>query len=205
MPVLVQDHTASFAATPLAPWGGLAPWQLTQGFEAALATVLAQCGSDWRVSGGIAVHASAVIERGANIKGFAVIGPCAFVSSSALLRGGVWLGEGCTVGPGSEVKTSFIGAGSKLAHLNFCGDSVIGSDVNIEAGAMLANYRNERDDKRIRVRVGGMLHTLGVTKFGALVGDGCRIGANAVLAPGTVLARGTVVGRLALVDQERAP
>jgi acetyltransferase-like isoleucine patch superfamily enzyme len=41
-----------------------------------------------------------------------------------------------------------------------------------------------------------------VSKFGALIGDHCRIGANAVLAPGALLAPGTVVGRTQLVDQE---
>jgi carbonic anhydrase/acetyltransferase-like protein (isoleucine patch superfamily) len=38
-------------------------------------------------------------------------------------------------------------------------------------------------------------------KFGAIVGDGCRIGANAVLAPGTILSAKTVVQRLSLIDQ----
>jgi hypothetical protein len=42
MPVLVQDHTVSFAPTPLAPWGGQAPWQLKQGLEAAFASLLAR-------------------------------------------------------------------------------------------------------------------------------------------------------------------
>jgi acetyltransferase-like isoleucine patch superfamily enzyme len=33
------------------------------------------------------------------------------------------------------------------------------------------------------------------------VGDGCRLGANAVVAPGALLRPGTVVPRLGLVDQ----
>jgi UDP-N-acetylglucosamine diphosphorylase / glucose-1-phosphate thymidylyltransferase / UDP-N-acetylgalactosamine diphosphorylase / glucosamine-1-phosphate N-acetyltransferase / galactosamine-1-phosphate N-acetyltransferase len=203
MPIAVSDYSRLFTATALEAITSCTPWQCTHDIKALLSALLGQLGRDWVRHGDAAFHQSAVVEPGATINGPTVIGPGSFVSSSALLRGGVWLGEGCIVGPGCEVKTSFLGAGSKLAHLNFCGDSVIGCNVNVEAGAMLANYRNERDDKRIRVRVGGVLHTLGVTKFGALVGDGCRIGANAVLAPGTVLAHGTVVGRLALVDQER--
>jgi UDP-N-acetylglucosamine diphosphorylase / glucose-1-phosphate thymidylyltransferase / UDP-N-acetylgalactosamine diphosphorylase / glucosamine-1-phosphate N-acetyltransferase / galactosamine-1-phosphate N-acetyltransferase len=202
MPLTIEAHCRSFVGTPLAAWGVQAPWQLTQNLEAVLLAVLPSLQGPWRVDGHVAVHASAQIEPGATIKGAAVIGPQAFLSSSALLRGGVWLGDGCIVGPGCELKTVFMGEGSKTAHLNFCGDSVIGADVNIEAGAMLANYRNERSDHRIRVRADGVLHTLEVRKFGALVGDGCRIGANAVLAPGTVLAAGTVVGRLQLIDQE---
>jgi UDP-N-acetylglucosamine diphosphorylase / glucose-1-phosphate thymidylyltransferase / UDP-N-acetylgalactosamine diphosphorylase / glucosamine-1-phosphate N-acetyltransferase / galactosamine-1-phosphate N-acetyltransferase len=203
MPLALQDHTTALDGSPLSGWASQAPWGLTQALESVLLLLLPSLGEGWQMQGAHALHHSAVIEPGASIKGPAVIGPRAFVSSSALLRGGVWLGEGCIVGPGCELKTSVLGAGSKLAHLNFCGDSVIGADVNVEAGAMIANYRNEREDKRICVRIDGVLHTLQVTKFGALVGDGCRIGANAVLAPGTVLAASTVVGRLALVDQER--
>ena len=42
----------------------------------------------------------------------------------------------------------------------------------------------------------------GVTKFGALIGDEGRVGANAVLAPGALLTPGSVVPRTALLDQE---
>jgi hypothetical protein len=40
-----------------------------------------------------------------------------------------------------------------------------------------------------------------VSKFGALVGDHTKIGANAVLTPGTILNAHTVIKRLQLVDQ----
>jgi len=43
-----------------------------------------------------------------------------------------------TVGPGVEIKSSFIGAKTTLTHLNFIGNSIIGRDVNIEAGAVIA-------------------------------------------------------------------
>ena len=121
----------------------------------------------------------------------------------AAKRHGVYLVEACIVGPGVELKTSFVFRGSKIAHLSFVGDSILGEDVNIEAGAMLANYRNELADKQIRLTVGGAVIDTGVDKFGALVGDGARIGANAVLAPGTILAPGARVGRLELVDQRQ--
>ena len=81
------------------------------------------------------------------------------------------------------------------------GDSILGADVNCEAGAVIANFRNERGDRRIRIRHGDEVIDTGTERFGALVGDGARIGANAVIAPGAILAHGTVVGRLALVDQ----
>lgn len=40
--------------------------------------------------------------------------------------------------------------GSKIAHLNVVGDSIIGSGVKIEARTVIANYRNELADKVIR-------------------------------------------------------
>ena len=105
------------------------------------------------------------------------------------------------IGPCCELKTVLMFSNSKAAHLNFVGDSVVGRDVNIEAGAMIANYRNEKADKVIRFHHQGKLVETGVEKFGAMIGDHVRIGANAVIAPGAVLPVSTIVRRLELVDQ----
>jgi UDP-N-acetylglucosamine diphosphorylase / glucose-1-phosphate thymidylyltransferase / UDP-N-acetylgalactosamine diphosphorylase / glucosamine-1-phosphate N-acetyltransferase / galactosamine-1-phosphate N-acetyltransferase len=203
MNLCISNFTQALIDTPFGPCAGATPWELTASLEARLCEVVAGLDScEWRLECDVAIHHSATVEAGAQIKGPAVIGPACFVSASALLRGGVWLGPRCSVGPGGEVKSSWLGSGSKLAHLNFVGDAVIGLDVNFEAGSIVANRRNERDDKRIRVRIDDSLHTLDVTRFGALVGDHARIGANAVLAPGTLLQARSVVARLALVDQD---
>jgi bifunctional N-acetylglucosamine-1-phosphate-uridyltransferase/glucosamine-1-phosphate-acetyltransferase GlmU-like protein len=154
-----------------------------------------------RKAPGIAVHETATVEQGAVLKAPCIIGPDCFIAAYAYLRGGVWLDRGVITGPSVEIKSSLIGKGSKAAHFNFVGDSVIGSGVNIEAGAIIANYRNERADKEIVCFDGERLIRTGRDKFGSLVGDDCRIGANAVLAPGTILAPATVVPRLALVEQ----
>jgi NDP-sugar pyrophosphorylase family protein len=201
--VRIRDYIAAWEASP---FGGLdaPPWCVTTDAVAIVRAAAQRLDDDYRAVGEAFVHRTAEIEAGAQIKGPAIIGPGCFVSGSALLRGGVFLAEGCIVGPGVEFKTSFMFGGSKIAHLSFVGDSLIGEDVNVEAGAMFANYRNELTDKAIRLTVGGAVIETGVDKFGALVGDGSRIGANAVLAPGTVLEPGARVGRLALVDQRPA-
>jgi bifunctional N-acetylglucosamine-1-phosphate-uridyltransferase/glucosamine-1-phosphate-acetyltransferase GlmU-like protein len=180
----------------------IAPWDLTADIVAVIERSIAQLPSNYlRKAPGIAVHASATIEPGAVLKPPCIIGENCFVAAYAYLRGGVWLGRNVILGPSVEVKSSVIGEGSKAAHFNFVGDSVIGRDVNIEAGALVANYRNERRDKEIICFDGERLIRTGREKFGSLIGDGCRIGANAVLAPGTILKAATVVPRLALVDQ----
>jgi UDP-N-acetylglucosamine diphosphorylase / glucose-1-phosphate thymidylyltransferase / UDP-N-acetylgalactosamine diphosphorylase / glucosamine-1-phosphate N-acetyltransferase / galactosamine-1-phosphate N-acetyltransferase len=203
MKLRISRHTDALGGTPFAAWADATPWELTASIDGPLRAALALLDSrDWQVRGDVAIHRSATVEAGAQLKGPVVIGADGFVSATALLRGGVWLSEGCVVGPACEVKSSWFGAGSKLAHLSFIGDSVVGREVNFEAGSIVANRRNERDDKRIRVRIDGVLHAIDAAKFGALVGDRARIGANAVLAPGTLLAADSVVPRLALIDQE---
>ncbi|AUH50387.1 LpxA family transferase [Chromobacterium sp. ATCC 53434] len=188
------------------PWldAEAAPWfwlrDLPRSIEAARDGAAAD---DWIVDGEALIHRSATLEAGVIVKGPVWIGPGCRVAAHAYLRGGVVLCAGATVGPGCEIKSSIIGPGSRLAHFNFVGDSVLGADVNLEAGAILANHWNERADKRIRLHVDGETLLPGVDKLGALLGDGVRVGANAVLSPGTVLAAGAVVPRLGLVEQDR--
>ncbi len=178
------------------------PWDLCADIIAIVEQSIAALPSSYlRRAPGIAVHETATVEPGAVLKPPCIIGEHCFVASCAYLRGGVWLGRNVILGPSVEVKSSLIGEGSKAAHFNFVGDSVVGRDVNIEAGAIVANYRNELGDKEIICFDGTQLIHTGRDKFGSLIGDGCRIGANAVLAPGTILMPATLVPRLALVDQ----
>jgi len=186
---------------PLPAIAALAPWAATIRAEVIVAEGLKTLGAGYAIAGGLAIHDTATVEAGAILKGPCIVGPGCFVAASAYLRGGVWLERDTIVGPACELKSTFMHAGSKTAHLNFVGDSVIGRRCNVEAGAMIANYRNERDDKRIVIaHDGGQIDT-GVDKFGAVLGDGTRIGANAVIAPGAILLPGSVVRRLELVDQ----
>jgi NDP-sugar pyrophosphorylase family protein len=202
---VLAEHVRSLAASPFADHAALAPWALVEQLPGLIAALVDRATADHVLHGpGVAVHRSAIVEPGAVLKGPAMIGPRCFVAAGAYVRGGCWLDEDCILGPGAELKTSLMFAGSKLAHFNFVGDSVLGSGVNIEAGAIIANYRNEQDDKEIRLRIDGRIVATGVHKFGALAGDGVRIGANAVVAPGAILAPGRVVPRLSLVDQSPA-
>lgn len=203
-PVLCYDQfIANFSASPVAPWAATAPWELTSQSEHIVRHLLATLpGTEYRISNEVAVHVTATVEQGAVLKGPLIIGSGCFVATGAYLRGGNWVDQRCTFGPGAELKSSFVFAGTKLAHFNFVGDSILGEDVNLEAGSIICNYRNERTDKEIRVRLDATLHRTGGHKFGAVVGDHSRIGANAVLAPGCILKVGTVVRRTSLRDDE---
>lgn len=167
--------------------------------------MLASLDSDYEIKDNIAIHRTAMMESGAILKGPLIIGPRCFIAAHAYLRGGVWLGEKVTIGPGCEVKGSILLGRSAAAHFNYIGDSIIGADVNMEAGAVIANHYNERADKSIYVKYGEAIIPTGSTKFGALIGDGSRIGANAVLSPGTLLSPHSIVKRLELVEQLKRP
>jgi UDP-N-acetylglucosamine diphosphorylase / glucose-1-phosphate thymidylyltransferase / UDP-N-acetylgalactosamine diphosphorylase / glucosamine-1-phosphate N-acetyltransferase / galactosamine-1-phosphate N-acetyltransferase len=201
--VRIGDFIASLQASPMAALRRSAPWELTAQSEAIVRRWLhGLAAAEYRITDEVAVHASATVETGAVLKGPLIIGPGCFVASGAYLRGGNWVAKGCTFGPGVELKSCFVFSGTKLAHFNFVGDSILGADVNLEAGSIVCNYRNERADKEILVRLGADLHRTGCDKFGALVGDHCRVGANAILAPGALMKPGSVVCRGALRDDE---
>ena len=48
------------------------------------------------------------------LEGPLIVGPSRFIASGAYLRGGNWIAERCTIGPGVELKSSFVFAGSML-------------------------------------------------------------------------------------------
>jgi NDP-sugar pyrophosphorylase family protein len=198
-------YIAGFADSPLAPWAASLPWELPPHAPEIVRRLLAGLpAGDYVIEGEVAVHRSARVEAGAVLKGPLILGADCFVAAGAYLRGGNWVDARCSIGPGVELKSSFVFEGTALAHFNFVGDSVLGAGVNMEAGSIICNHRNERADKQILVRSGegGSLQGTGCEKFGALVGDGARIGANAVIAPGALLVPGRVVDRMTLVDEE---
>jgi UDP-N-acetylglucosamine diphosphorylase / glucose-1-phosphate thymidylyltransferase / UDP-N-acetylgalactosamine diphosphorylase / glucosamine-1-phosphate N-acetyltransferase / galactosamine-1-phosphate N-acetyltransferase len=177
------------------------PWFFISNIERIVTHKLQELDDNYRITNGVAIHRSAIVEEHVIIKSPGIIGAGCFVGAHAYLRGGFFLGEKVVIGPGCEIKSTAVMDNSALAHFNFAGDSLIGSDVNIEAGGILANYHNDRDDKTIYVFVNNEIVNTGVNKFGTLAGDSSKIGANSVCNPGTILPPGTRVPRLTLVNQ----
>jgi UDP-N-acetylglucosamine diphosphorylase / glucose-1-phosphate thymidylyltransferase / UDP-N-acetylgalactosamine diphosphorylase / glucosamine-1-phosphate N-acetyltransferase / galactosamine-1-phosphate N-acetyltransferase len=198
--ISINDYTTSFQR--VFPTHVLkSPWSITQKIEEIILEKLKTCGDEFILNGNIAIHKSAKIEEGVILKGPLIISENCFIAAHAYLRAGVFLDRNVIIGPGCEVKSTIILEKSTLAHFNFAGDSIIGSNVNLEAGSILANHHNDRDDKEIFILLNGLVSPTGSQKFGALIGDHTKIGANAVLSPGTILKPKSTVGRLELVKQ----
>ena len=176
------------------------PWNIVASVQNILLQKIKSLPPDYKIKQDVAIHKTAQIEENVTLKGPIIISPGSFIGAHAYMRGGVFLGDKTVVGPGCEIKSSLIMSGSALAHFNFVGDSLLGSYVNMEAGSVIANHYNERLDKTIYVMLKKKT-AINVTKFGALVGDHSKIGANAVLSPGSIMKPESVVKRLELIEQ----
>lgn len=135
----------------------------------------------------IYVGEGTIIEPEVYIKGPALIGANCRLNHAAYLRENVLIGDNCLVGHATEVKNSIFLPGATAAHLNYIGDSIVGSNVNIASGTILANFRLDR--QTIKIRLDDKVYETGLTKFGAIIGDGSQIGVNSALNPGTILGK----------------
>lgn len=181
----------------------LAPWEVTDKLECILSEQIKTLSSDYIIDKNIAIHNTAIIESGVVLKGTIIISENCVISANAYLRGPIFLGQSVKVGPCSEIKQSIIMGDTALAHFNYIGNSIIGKSVNFEAGSICANHYNERHIKNIIITHNDILIDSKTEKFGSLVGDDSKIGANAVLSPGSVLSPRSVVRRLELIDQTK--
>ena len=97
------------------------------------------------------------------------------VGPYARIRPGVVLKEGSKVGNFVEIKKSTLGKKSKVSHLTYIGDSVIGKSVNVGAGTITCNYD-------------------GVKKNKTKIKDNVFIGSNSSLVAPLTIAEGSVIG-----------
>lgn len=181
------------------------PWQITNNMVQLIEELTPMLGDSYKIKNRVAIHESATVESGVTFKGPIIIMENCRVGANAYFREGVILDKLVKIGAGCEIKSSIICASTAIAHFNYIGNSIIGHDVNFEAGSIAANHYNERETKEISVRVGDDIIKTHSKKFGALVGDGSKIGANAVLSPGTILEKKSIVKRLELIEQVKYP
>ena len=128
---------------------------------------------------------------GAVVEGAATIGPF------ARLRPGTVLADGVHIGNFVETKNAKVGVTSKINHLSYVGDALIGVGVNVGAGTITCNYD-------------------GVNKSTTRIEDGAFIGSNsslvapvtigkeATIAAGSVVTREAPAGRLTVARSRQA-
>jgi len=145
-------------------------------YLAAVAGVL----SRWEES---SIDPSASVDPTVQITGRVAIGPRAQIGPMTYLRGPAVVGAGVHLGHAVEVKASVIMADTAIPHLSYVGDSLVGSDVNLGAGTVIANLRH--DAASITIGEGATQLLTDRRKLGAVIGDGVKTGINTSIMPGT--------------------
>jgi NDP-sugar pyrophosphorylase family protein len=139
----------------------------------------------------VSIGEGTVVEDGVMILGPAIIGRGCVIRHNAYLREHVVVGDGCLVGNACELKMALLFNRAQVPHFNYVGDSILGYESHLGAGAKVSNVKLL--GQTVRVESGAEAIDTGLRKFGALVGDGADVGCNTVLNPGSVLGRGSVV------------
>ena len=143
------------------------------------------------IGGQVFIGEGTVVEDGAMIKGPAIIGKNCQIRHNAYIRDHVIIGDGCVVGNSCELKNALLFNGCQVPHFNYVGDSILGHKAHLGAGVVLSNFKAFKGN--VLMDVDGQRFDTGLRKFGALLGDDCDIGCNAVLNPGSIIGRGAVV------------
>ena len=113
------------------------------------------------------------------------------VGPYARIRPGAILKSGSRIGNFVEVKKSTIGQKSKVNHLSYIGDSMLGKDVNVGAGTITCNYDGVKKNKtniRDKVFIGSN---------SSLVAP-VTINENSIIGAGSVITRNVRKKSLAL-------
>jgi UDP-N-acetylglucosamine diphosphorylase / glucose-1-phosphate thymidylyltransferase / UDP-N-acetylgalactosamine diphosphorylase / glucosamine-1-phosphate N-acetyltransferase / galactosamine-1-phosphate N-acetyltransferase len=139
----------------------------------------------------VVIGEGTVVEDGVMIKGPAIIGRRCQIRHNAYLREHVIVGDDCVVGNASELKHSVLFNRAQVPHYNYVGDSILGHRAHLGAGVKISNVKLSAGT--VQVDHEGTRIETGLRKFGALIGDGCDVGCNAVLNPGSVLGRGAII------------
>jgi len=131
-----------------------------------------------------ATRVAAGAEIGANTVAIdAHIGSNATIGPFCYLRPGTVLGDSSKAGTFVEIKNSRIGDRTKVPHLSYVGDAVIGDDTNVGAGAITANLPHKPGEPKARTTIGSNVRTGIHNGFVAPleVGDGAWIAAGSVI------------------------
>ena len=128
----------------------------------------------------VVIGSKVKIGNNVTIKSFSHLEHCKIenkveVGPYARIRPGTTLKEGSKIGNFVEIKKSTLGKKSKVNHLTYIGDSVIGKSVNVGAGTITCNYD-------------------GVKKSKTKIKDNVFIGSNSSLVAPITIAENSIVG-----------
>lgn len=128
------------------------------------------------------------------ISGHVKVGRKCRIGPFAHLRDGTALDDGVEVGAFVETKESQLGSGTVVRHLAYLGNAHLGTDVNVGAGTITANFDGVKKSKS-EVGAGAQLGAGSILVAPVSVGKAAKVGAGAVVTRDHDVPAGqTVVG-----------
>ena len=132
-----------------------------------------------------------------------IVGPC-FIDDNTVIGDfslvvNSHIGKNCLIGGYCEVTRSYFGDNVKL-HRNYIGDSVLGNNVLMGAGAVTANYRF--DELTIQSMVKNNKVDTQMLKMGVIIGTDTKIGVNSTLFPGVKIGSKSLIAPASIVNQD---
>jgi len=158
-----------------------------------------EIGENVIIEGNVVVEENAVIRHNTVIEGPAVIKSGAVVGPLTYIRPYTVLMEDTFVGNSSEIKNSIIMRGTKIPHLSYIGDSIIGENCNFGCNTITANLRF--DNKPVKVNIKGRV-VESVRKLGVIMGDNVKTGIQVSFMPGVKVGSNSWIGPNLLVDKD---
>jgi bifunctional UDP-N-acetylglucosamine pyrophosphorylase/glucosamine-1-phosphate N-acetyltransferase len=152
------------------------------------------------ISGSVVLEGGSVVKAGSYLEGPVHVGKRCQVGPNAYLRPYSSLGDDVKVGAGCEIKNSIVMKNTRIPHLSYVGDSILGEACSLGAGTITANLRF--DEAQIKSKVRGSWVDSGRKKLGAVLGDGVKTGINVSTFPGVKIGRGAWIGPGAIVDKD---
>jgi UDP-N-acetylglucosamine diphosphorylase/glucosamine-1-phosphate N-acetyltransferase len=195
---IIIDQGQTVSGYEISYWLDLSyPWHLLSAGESILPDVKVEnhgkVESNTVINGPVSIGARTIIRSGSYIVGPAVIGEDCEIGPNCFIRPFTSIGNGCHVGAAVEIKNSIIMNRTKVPHLNYVGDSVIGEDCNLGAGTKIANLRFDGAN----INVSGI--DTGRRKLGAIIGDRVKTGINASINTGSMIGNDVFIGPGAVV------
>ncbi|HQJ61959.1 MAG TPA: sugar phosphate nucleotidyltransferase [Methanothrix soehngenii] len=168
------------------------PWDILEANLALLAQVEPRISGEVEegatLKGKISIGRGTVVRSGSYIEGPVMIGQDSEIGPNCYIRPTCCIGDNVRIGNAVEIKNSTIMNGTKIGHLSYVGDSIIGERCNFGAGTICSNLRHDKGN--IKSYLKGEKVDSGRRKLGVIMGHGVMTGINTSIYPGTVIEAG---------------
>jgi bifunctional UDP-N-acetylglucosamine pyrophosphorylase/glucosamine-1-phosphate N-acetyltransferase len=141
------------------------------------------------ITGNVVIGKGTKVGSNVMIEGPCIIGENCLIRPGAMIRPKSIIGNNVVVGHGVELKNSIIFNEAKISTNSFVGDSILGKGARVASGVIIGNRRF--DQKEVKIRIAGKFYPTGMEKFGCILGEYARIGANCSTTPGTLIGKHT--------------